>query len=115
VAADYALADSGGTAAVAIFADPDDSIDAYTPDVMRSEIKTPRHCSVLQAIDFPISTAAVGLSGVAAALLQRFGRRFGYLLAANRADVTGARAAEIGAGWRGDETPFSIPAGRYGA
>ena len=113
LAADYAIADSGGTAGVVIFTDRGYAIDTYTANVMGSEIRKCRRCSVLQAFDIPIANAPVGLSGVVAALLQRYGKRLGYLLAVSGAYIDGARAALIGAGRQGDQPPLSITAG-YG-
>ncbi len=111
LAADYAIADSHGTAGAVIFTDQQYTIDTYTADVMASEIRKCRHCSVLQVVYSPIANATVGLAGVTAALLQTYGGRFGYLLAVNEAYVDGASAAFIGAGRTGDQPPFSIVAG----
>ena len=70
LAADYAIADSHGTAGAVIFTDPQYTIDTYTADAMASEIRKCRHCSVLQVVYSPIANATVGLAGVTAALLQ---------------------------------------------
>jgi len=111
LAADYAIADSRGTAGAVIFTDAGYAIDTYTADAMASAIRKCRNCKVLQAVVSPIANAAVGLAGVTAALLERYGGRFDYLLAVNGAYVDGASAAFIGAGRTGDQPPFSIVAG----
>ena len=111
LAADYAIADSHGTAGVVIFTDAGYAIDTYTAAAMASAIRKCRKCQVLQPVVSPIANAAVGLAGVTAALLERYGSRFSYLLAVDGAYVDGASAAFIGAGRAGDQSPFSIVAG----
>ena len=111
LAADYAIAASHGTAQVVIFADPENAIETYTAQAMKSEIAQCPGCSVLSVIEVPSANAAVGLSGVFEANLLRFGSRWNYMLATDGAYVDGSRAALIGAGRAGDQPPFSISAG----
>ena len=66
-------------------------------------------------IDIRVANASVGLSGVVAALLQRYGKRLGYLLAVSGAYIDGARAALVGAGRQGDQPPLPMTPGcRHG-
>jgi ribose transport system substrate-binding protein len=110
-AASYAIADSNGTAAVVIFTDSEFTIATDKADVMRADIERCRRCKVLEVVDTPIADAQIRTPAVMASLLQRFGKRFGYLLTINGAYIGGARAALIGAGRRADQAPFSIAAG----
>ena len=112
LAADYAIADSHGTAGAVIFTDPEYAIDTYTADAMASEIRKCRHCSVLQVVVLPDRECGsrVGWRHRGAPRSATVGR-FGYLLAVNGAYVDGASAAFIGAGRTGDQPPFSIVAG----
>ena len=111
LAAQYAIADSGGTAAAVIFYDSEYAIAKYKADLMASELKTCRRCRVLTTVDQPIASAQVGMPPLVTSLLQRFGKRFGYLLAINGAYITGARIGLFGAGRAGDQPPYSIAAG----
>lgn len=111
LAADYAIAASGGTAGVVIFTDSEYAIDTYTARAMKSDVSKCPRCSVLTMIDTPSAAAATGMGGILAALLQRFGKRFTYLLAVNGQYVTGATIALTDAGRGGNRPPFSIAAG----
>lgn len=111
LAARYAIADSNGTAAAVIFTDSEFSIATLKSRVMESEISSCRRCSVLQVVDSPIGTAQQRMPGRVSSLLDRFGRRFRYMLTINGAYIGGARAALIDAGKHGDEPPFGIAAG----
>jgi ribose transport system substrate-binding protein len=57
LAADYAIADSGGTAGAVIFTDPAYAIDTYTSDLMASNIRRCRDCSVLAVLGVPVVSA----------------------------------------------------------
>ncbi len=111
LAADYAIAESNGTAAVAIFTDSEYAIDTHTAHLMASDIDTCLSCSVLETFDSPTSTASIGAVSLVAALLERYGKRVSYLLAVNGAFIEGASTALSGAGLRGDQPPFSVSAG----
>lgn len=110
LAADYAIAESDGTAGVAIFTDSEYAIDTYTSDLMASDIASCRRCSVLETFDSPVSTASIGAVSLVAALLERYGKRVSYLLAVNGAFIDGASTALTGAGVRGGQPPFSVAA-----
>ena len=111
LAADYVIAASGGTAGVVIFTDSEYAIDTYTARAMNSDVSKCSGCSVLTIIDTPSAGAPTGMGGNLAALLQRFGKRFTYLLAVNGQYVTGASIALTDAGRAGDQPPFLIAAG----
>ena len=111
LAADYAIAQSGGTAGAVIFTDPAYAIDTYTSSLMASRMGHCRDCSVLAVLGQPIATASIDAVATVTALLERFGARFTYLLAVNGAFVDAARTALIGAGRAGDQPPFSVVAG----
>ncbi len=64
-----------------------------------------------EATAFPIATASTGLEAAIEFLLQRFGKRWRYLLAVNGAYIDGASVALTGAGLSGDQAPFSVSAG----
>jgi ribose transport system substrate-binding protein len=111
LAADYAIAHSGGTAQVVIFTDRRYPIAAYKADVMAAEMRTCRRCAVLDMVDSPIDLAQQQMPATVSSLLQRFGARFRYALAINGIYIGGARAAFVNAGRRGNDPPFAIGAG----
>jgi ribose transport system substrate-binding protein len=111
LAAEYAIADSDGTANVVIFTDRKYPIAAYKADVMAAEIRKCRRCSVLDIVDSPIGLAQQQMPGVVSSLLHRFGPRFRYMLTINGIYIGGALAAFVNAGKRGEDPPFAIGAG----
>jgi ribose transport system substrate-binding protein len=111
LAADYAIAHSGGTAQVVIFTDRRYPIAAHKADVMAAEIRRCRRCAVLDIVDSPIDLAQQQMPAVVSSLLHRFGARFRYMLAINGIYIGGARAAFVNAGRHGDDPPFAIGAG----
>jgi ribose transport system substrate-binding protein len=111
LAADYAIADSRGTASVVIFTDRRYPIAAHKADVMAARIGTCLRCGVLDIVDSPIDLAQQQMPAIVSSLLHRFGARFRYMLAINGIYIGGARAALVNAGRRGDDPPFAIGAG----
>jgi ribose transport system substrate-binding protein len=111
LAADYAIAHSGGTARVVIFTDRRYPIAAYKADVMAAEIRRCRRCAVLDIVNSPIDLAQQQMPAIVSSLLHRFGARFRYVLAINGIYIGGALAAFVNAGRRGDDPPFAIGAG----
>jgi ribose transport system substrate-binding protein len=111
LAADYAIADSGGTAAAVIFTDRRYPIAAHKADVMAAQLRTCRRCVVLKIVNSPIDLAQQKMPAVVSSLLHRFGSRFRYMLAINGVYIGGARAALVNAGRRGSDPPFGIGAG----
>ena len=111
LAADYAIADSDGTAHAVIFTDRRYPIAAYKADVMAAEIRRCRRCAVVDVVNSPIGLAQQQMPAVVSSLLPRFGPRFRYMLAINGIYIGGALAAFVNAGRRGDDPPFAIGAG----
>lgn len=111
LAADYAIADSDGTAHVVIFTDRRYPIAAYKADVMAAEIKTCRRCAVLEVVNSPIDLAQQQTPAIVSSLLHRFGARFRYMLTINGIYIGGAIAGLVDAGRRGRDAPFAIGAG----
>jgi ribose transport system substrate-binding protein len=111
LAARYVIADSDGHANVVIIEDPEFSIATHKARLMAREIRSCRGCTVLDVIDTPIATAVIRMPAIMASLLERFGRRFRYLLTINGAYITGSSAALRSAGRHGDEPPFAVAAG----
>jgi ribose transport system substrate-binding protein len=111
LAADYAIARSGGTAQVVIFTDRRYPIAAYKADLMAAEIRSCRRCGVLDVVNSPIDLAQQQMPAVVSSLLHRFGARVRYTLAINGIYIGGARAALVNAGRRGGDPPFAIGAG----
>jgi ribose transport system substrate-binding protein len=111
LAAQYVIADSGGTARAVIFTDSEFAIAVYKAQVMASELRSCRRCSVLDVIDTSIASAEQRMPSLVTSLVQRFGDRWRYLLAINGAYIAGARAGLVGAGRRGNEPPFGVAAG----
>jgi ribose transport system substrate-binding protein len=111
LAADYAIARSGGTAQVVIFTDRRYPIAAYKADVMAAEIRRCRRCAVLAIVSSPIDLAQQQMPGIVSSLLHRFGTRFRYMLTINGIYIAGALAAFVNAGRQGGDPPFAIGAG----
>jgi ribose transport system substrate-binding protein len=111
LAADYAIAHSGGTADVVIVTDRRYPIAARKADVMAAEIRRCRRCAVLDVVNSPIDLAQQQMPAIVSSLLHRFGARLGYLLTINGIYIGGALAAFANAGRRGDDPPFAIGAG----
>jgi ribose transport system substrate-binding protein len=111
LAAEYAIAHSGGTARVVIFTDRRYPIAAHKADVMAAAVRRCRRCSVLDVVDSPIDLAQQQMPAIVSSLLHRFGARWRYMLAINGIYIGGARAAFVNAGRRGGDPPFAIGAG----
>jgi ribose transport system substrate-binding protein len=111
LAADYAIARSGGTASAVIFTDRRYPIAAYKADVMAAEIRSCRRCAVLRVVSSPIELAQQQMPTIVSSLLNRYGSRFDYLLAINGIYIGGARGAFVNAGRGGADPPFAIGAG----
>jgi ribose transport system substrate-binding protein len=111
LAADYAIARSGGTAGVVILTDRRYPIAAYKADVMAAEIRRCRRCAVRRVVSSPIELAQQQMPAIVSSLLSRYGSRFDYLLAINGIYLGGARGAFINAGLGGADPPFAVGAG----
>jgi ribose transport system substrate-binding protein len=111
LAADYAIAQSKGTAQAVIFTDRRYPIAASKADVMAAEIRRCRRCSLLDTVNSPIDLAQQEMPGSVSSLLHRFGARFRYMLTINGIYIGGALAGFVNAGRRGNDPPFAIGAG----
>ncbi|HEY6762482.1 MAG TPA: substrate-binding domain-containing protein [Baekduia sp.] len=111
LAADFAIAHSGGTAHVVVLTDRRYPIAAYKADVMAAEIRRCRGCAVLRDVSAPIELAQQQMPATVSSLLSRYGSRFGYLLTINGIYIGGARGAFVNAGLSGADPPFAVGAG----
>lgn len=111
IAADFAIADSDGTAGVAVFTDSQYEIAVKKADAIKAEIQRCSGCSVLEYEDSPIAEVDTRMPGLVSALLQKNGARLTYLLAINGNYFGGARSALKTAGKPGAGPPKSVAAG----
>jgi ribose transport system substrate-binding protein len=111
MAADFAIADSNGTAGVAIFTDGQYEIAVKKADAIKAEIERCSSCSVLEYQDSPIAEADSRMPGLISSLLQKQGDKLTYLLAINGNYFGGARAALKDAGKAAVGPPKSVAAG----
>jgi ribose transport system substrate-binding protein len=111
IAADFAIADSNGTAGVAIFTDSEYEIAVQKADAIKAEIQTCSGCSVLEYEDSPIASADSRMPALVSSLLKRDGAKLTYLLAINGNYFGGARTALKAAGKPAGGPPKSVAAG----
>lgn len=111
LAAAYAVADSKGTAGVAIMTDSQYSVAIAKSDAMAAYVKACGGCQVLTVEDSPVSDTAQRMPGVISNLLQQHGDRFTYLLGVNGNYFTGAAPALQSAGKPPSGPPKGIAAG----
>jgi ribose transport system substrate-binding protein len=111
IAADFAIADSNGTAGVAIFTDSEYEIAVQKADAIKAEIQKCSQCSVLEYEDSPIASADTRMPALVSSLLKRDGAKLTYLLAINGNYFGGARTALKDAGKPAGGPPKSVAAG----
>ncbi len=111
LAAAYAVADSNGTAGVAIFTDGQYDIAVLKAQAMKAYIKACSGCSVLDYEDSPIAEADQRMPGIISNLLQTYGKKLTYLLAINGNYFGGAQQALRAAGNSPAGPPKSVAAG----
>lgn len=111
IAADFAIADSDGTAGVAIFTDSQYEIAVDKANAIKSEIEKCSGCSVLEYEDTPIAGVDARMPALVGALLKHDGARLTYLLAINGNYFLGARTALKEAGRPPAGPPKSVAAG----
>ncbi|RXZ67150.1 substrate-binding domain-containing protein [Agromyces albus] len=111
LAAAYAVADSDGTAGVAIFTDGQYDIAVLKADAMQAYVEACEGCSVLSYQDSPIAEAGQRMPGIISNLLQENGDDLGYLLAINGNYFGGAQEALRAAGKDPAGEPKSVAAG----
>ncbi|MCL2463472.1 MAG: substrate-binding domain-containing protein [Micrococcales bacterium] len=111
LAAAYAVADSNGTAGVAIFTDSEYPIAVEKADAMKAYISACATCQVLSYNDSPIATASTDMPGKIAQLLQQYGDKLTYILAINGNYFGGAEQALRAAGLNPAGPPKGVAAG----
>jgi ribose transport system substrate-binding protein len=111
IAADFAIADSNGTAGVAIFTDSQFEIAVQKANAIKAEIQKCARCSVLEYEDSPIASADSRMPALVSSLLRKDGAKLTYLLAINGNYFGGARTALKNAGKPAGGPPKSVAAG----
>jgi ribose transport system substrate-binding protein len=111
LAAAYAVADSNGTAGVAIFTDSEYAVAIAKSDAMKAYITACSGCSVLAVEDSPVSTTSARMPGLISNLLQQFGDKMTYFMGINGNYFTGAAPALKSAGKNPAGPPKGIAAG----
>lgn len=111
LAAAYAVADSQGTAGVAIMTDSQYSVATVKSDAMAAYVKACSGCAVLSVENSPVSETAQRMPGLIANFLQQYGNKFTYLMGVNGNCFTGAAPALQSAGKPPQGPPKGIAAG----
>ena len=111
VAADYAIAQSGGKAGVVIFTDSAYAIALAKAKMMRDEIQTVPGCTVLSFEDTPLADTSTRMSQLTTSLLQRYGKKWTYSLAINDLYYDFIGPPLISAGRDPSGPPVNISAG----
>ncbi len=111
VAADYAIAQSGGKAGVVIFTDSAYAIALAKAKMMRDEIQTVPGCSVLSFEDTPLADTSTRMSQLTTSLLQRYGAKWTFSLAINDLYYDFIGPPLISAGGDASGPPVNISAG----
>jgi ribose transport system substrate-binding protein len=83
VAADYVIAESNGTAGVAILTDSLYAIAIAKSSTMRKEIERCKGCSVLAYENTPLADVSTRMGPLTTSLKQRFGKRLTWVLGIN--------------------------------
>lgn len=107
----FAVADSNGTAGVAIFTDGQYDIAVLKADAMKAYVEACSGCSVLEYQDSPIAEADQRMPGIISNLLQTHGDKLTYLMAINGNYFGGAQQALRDAGKDPAGPPKSVAAG----
>lgn len=111
IAAAFAVADSNGTAGVAIFTDGQYAIAVKKAQAMKAYIEACPGCKVLSYNDSPIADANTRMPGLISNMLQKEGKKLTYLLAINGNYFGGAQQALKAAKTDPAGTPKSVAAG----
>jgi ribose transport system substrate-binding protein len=111
VAADYAIAESGGHAGVIIFTDSAYAIALSKARMMEAEIKTCTGCTVLAFEDTPLADTSTRMPQLTTTLLQKFGDKWTYSLAINDLYFDFIGPPLISAGRDASGPPANISAG----
>lgn len=111
LAAAYAVADSDGTAGVAIFTDQQYEIAVSKSDAIEAYIERCEGCTVLAYENSPIAEADSRMPSLISSLLQQHGDDLTYLIGINGNYFGGAQSALRAAGIDGDGPPVGVAAG----
>ncbi|MDO4783851.1 MAG: substrate-binding domain-containing protein [Propionibacteriaceae bacterium] len=111
LAAAFVVADSKGTAGVALYTDRQYDIAVAKSDAMKAYIEKCSGCSVLAYENSPIAEADSRMPSLVAAQLQQFGDKLTYLVGINGNYFGGAQAALRAAGLKGEGPPKAVAAG----
>lgn len=111
LAAAYVVADSNGTAGVAVLTDSAFQVAARKAEAMRAYLGLCSGCTVLSAEDSPIGDTDIRMTGLVSSLLRRDGARLGYLLTVNGNYVGDAKAELSNAGRPAAGPPVAVAAG----
>lgn len=107
----YVVADSEGTAGVAIFTDGQYDIAVLKADAMEAYVEACDGCQVLDYQDSPIAESDQRMPGLISNLLQTQGDDLTYLMAINGNYFGGAQQALSAAGTDPAGAPYSVAAG----
>lgn len=111
LAAAYAVADSDGTAGVAIFTDQQYEIAVSKSDAIEAYVERCEGCTVLAYENSPIAEADSRMPSLVSSLLQQHGDSLTYLIGINGNYFGGAQSALRAAGIDGDGPPAGVAAG----
>lgn len=111
LAAAFVVADSKGTAGVAIYTDRQYDIAVAKSDAMKEYIEKCEGCEVLAYENSPIAEADSRMPSLVAAQLQQFGDKLTYLMGINGNYFGGAQVALRAAGLPGEGPPKAVAAG----
>lgn len=111
VAANYAIAKSGGKAQVVILTDSLYQIALDKANVMKAEIEKCSECKLLEFIDTPLADTASRMPTMTFNLLQKYGAQYQYTLAINDLYFDFMAPALKTAGKGGGGAPYNISAG----
>ncbi|SDH83211.1 substrate-binding domain-containing protein [Agrococcus jejuensis] len=107
----YVVADSDGTAGVAIFTDGQYDIAVLKADAMQAYVEACDGCQVLDYQDSPIAESGQRMPGLISNLLQTHGDDLTYLMAINGNYFGGAQQALSAAGTDPAGPPYAVAAG----
>ena len=111
VAADYAIAGTGGHAGVVIFTDSSYAIALAKAKMMQDQVKKCAGCKVLAFEDTPLADTSTRMSQLTTSLLERFGAKWTASLAINDLYYDFIGPPLISAGNNPAGPPINISAG----
>jgi ribose transport system substrate-binding protein len=111
LAADYVIADSGGTAHVVIFTDNSFSIAQTKADFMKADIEKCANCKVLEYENTPIAEEAKRMPPLVSALMGKYSSDWTYSLAVHDSYFQAMASALGGTGVSPDDAPINVSGG----